>query len=573
MSLNDLPIFDVSTIPFSRRGAWINLSPVTALHTTSDLIHLVSHQNGMHAVLSLAPESSAGSVAASIQSTPASLVWNCEGGGRIEAVFESADALRIRGTGVAMRISDAAGMLTPFTGCYLFVDARDGSAVFTSYETGHRYRITMIEGGREVLGSESLGSGAREVLLGDDQAWEAVVEELDAARAPYAPVRTFDEAAENSRNDYLAFLADIAPWRTTQTPAVELAVYVLWSATVNPKGYLRRESILMSKHWMDKVWSWDQCFNALATAGIPELALAQFMTPFDHQDESGALPDSVAHSEVLYNYVKPPIHGWALERLRADGVEIDEPTLRQILENLSAWTQFWLDARRKPGSNLPYYQHGNDSGWDNSTVFDVDRTVESPDLAAFLLVQLDVLARLSEELGEDRSRWDEESVRLREALLSELWRGDGFVARGVTSGVDSKRTSLLTMLPLLASPLLPPEYVAPMVAGVSRFLTEFGPATQRVDSPEYEPDGYWRGPIWAPSTMLIEDGLRRAGADDLADEVSIRFRRLCERSGFAENFDALTGVGLRDRAYTWTASVYLVLCREAMRRSGHGKFA
>jgi len=573
VSLNDLPIFDVSTIPFSRRGAWINLSPVTALHTTSDLIHLVSHQNGMHAVLSLAPESSAGSVAASIQSTPASLVWNCEGGGRIEAVFESADALRIRGTGVAMRISDAAGMLTPFTGCYLFVDARDGSAVFTSYETGHRYRITMIEGGREVLGSESLGSGAREVLLGDDQAWEAVVEELDAARAPCAPVRTFDEAAENSRNDYLAFLADIAPWRTTQTPAVELAVYVLWSATVNPKGYLRRESILMSKHWMDKVWSWDQCFNALATAGIPELALAQFMTPFDHQDESGALPDSVAHSEVLYNYVKPPIHGWALERLRADGVEIDEPTLRQILENLSAWTQFWLDARRKPGSNLPYYQHGNDSGWDNSTVFDVDRTVESPDLAAFLLVQLDVLARLSEELGEDRSRWDEESVRLREALLSELWRGDGFVARGVTSGVDSKRTSLLTMLPLLASPLLPPEYVAPMVAGVSRFLTEFGPATQRVDSPEYEPDGYWRGPIWAPSTMLIEDGLRRAGADDLADEVSIRFRRLCERSGFAENFDALTGVGLRDRAYTWTASVYLVLCREAMRRSGHGKFA
>jgi len=32
-----------------------------------------------------------------------------------------------------------------------------------------------------------------------------------------------------------------------------------------------------------------------------------------------------------------------------------------------------------------------------------------------------------------------------------------------------------------------------------------------------------------------------------------------ERSGFAENFDALTGDGLRDRAYTWTASVYLLL--------------
>jgi hypothetical protein len=36
---------------------------------------------------------------------------------------------------------------------------------------------------------------------------------------------------------------------------------------------------------------------------------------------------------------------------------------------------------------------------------------------------------------------------------------------------------------------------------------------------------------------------------------------LCETSGFAENFDALTGAGLRDRAYTWTASVYLLLAR------------
>jgi glycogen debranching enzyme len=308
----------------------------------------------------------------------------------------------------------------------------------------------------------------------------------------------------------------------------------------------------------------------ILTVGLPDLALAQFLTPFDHQDESGALPDSVTHSEVLYNYVKPPIHGWALDRLRAEGVALDESMLKDIYGKLAKWTRFWLDARRAPGRALPYYQHGNDSGWDNSTAFDHDRTIESPDLAAFLLVQLVVLARLAEEIGEDRSPWDADAVALGEALVGELWRGDCFVARGVTSGVDSKRTSLLTLLPLLASPLLKREYVAPMIEGVRRMLTQFGPATQRVESPEYEPDGYWRGPIWAPSTMLIEDGLRRAGATELADDVSARFRRLCERSGFAENFDALTGVGLRDRAYTWTASVYLVLCRDAARREGEG---
>jgi hypothetical protein len=563
-------MFDVRSIPFSRRGAWINLSPVTALHTTDHLIHLVSHQNGMHAVLSLAPEVNGRAADASTLGTPASLMWNCVGGGEVEAVFERTDAIRVRGRGAYLRISDAAGVLTPFTGCYLYVDSRDGSAVFTSYETGHRYRITMLEGPRAVLGSESLGRDERGVVVGDDRPWEAVIEEMDAAREPYVVTGSFEEARDGARADYADYVAAIAPWRSVKTPAAELAVYVLWSATVAPKGYLQRESILMSKHWMDKVWSWDHCFNAIATVGLPDLALAQFLTPFDHQDESGALPDSVTHSEVLYNYVKPPIHGWALDRLRAEGVALDESMLKDIYGKLAKWTRFWLDARRAPGRALPYYQHGNDSGWDNSTAFDHDRTVESPDLAAFLLVQLDVLARLAEEIGEDRSPWDADAAALGEALVGELWRGDCFVARGVTSGVDSKRTSLLTLLPLLASPLLKREYVAPMIEGVRRMLTQFGPATQRVESPEYEPDGYWRGPIWAPSTMLIEDGLRRAGATELADDVSARFRRLCERSGFAENFDALTGVGLRDRAYTWTASVYLVLCRDAARREGEG---
>ena len=40
-----LPAFDVRDIPFSVRGSWLNLSPVVALHTRTDAIHLVSHRN------------------------------------------------------------------------------------------------------------------------------------------------------------------------------------------------------------------------------------------------------------------------------------------------------------------------------------------------------------------------------------------------------------------------------------------------------------------------------------------------------------------------------------------------
>ena len=56
----------------------------------------------------------------------------------------------------------------------------------------------------------------------------------------------------------------------------------------------------MSKHWMDKIWSWDHCFNALAlAAGAPGLAWDQLQVVFDHQTAEGALPDSITHAEIL----------------------------------------------------------------------------------------------------------------------------------------------------------------------------------------------------------------------------------------------------------------------------------
>src|SRR3954451_22740072 len=121
-------------------------------------------------------------------------------------------------------------------------------------------------------------------------------------------------------------------------------------------------------------------------------------------------------------------------------------------------------------------------------------------------------------------------------------------------------------MPIVLGERLPHEVREQLAERIASHLTPYGLATEHPDSPHYEADGYWRGPIWAPSTVLVEDGLRRAGHTDLADEVSRRFRTLCEKSGFAENFDALTGEGLRDRAYTWTAAGYLLLAGDDHRR-------
>lgn len=93
----------------------------------------------------------------------------------------------------------------------------------------------------------------------------------------------------------------------------------------------------------------------------------------------------------------------------------------------------------------------------------------------------------------------------------------------------------------------------------SDHLTEFGPATESPSSPLFERDGYWRGPIWGPTSLLVADGLEACGEHGLAVEVARRFAETCRRSGFAENFDALDGRPLRDPTHTWTASAFLVL--------------
>ncbi|MEU2427300.1 trehalase family glycosidase [Streptomyces sp. NPDC007851] len=571
------PAFSVHDIPFSTYGSWFDISPVVAEKTYAEDLHLVSHQNGMHGVLRLVSlhPATGDRVETRVEATPGLLSWLGESG-RVDLAYESPDTVRLRGSGLGIGVLAAARALTPFSGTYFFHDPAADGHVFTSYETGRRYRVTVLSGTlTEVTGAQALGGADRGVVVTADVdgTWEIAIDELDTARPPYVSSGAFDGIVESARRAFADFADAVAPWRSPATPAAELAAYVLWSATVRPADLVTRPAVLMSKHWMDKVWSWDHCFNALALAsGCPELALDQFALPFDHQDAAGALPDSVTHSEVLYNFVKPPIHGWAFGRLRRLlPTPLDQNQLAQVYARLELWTAFWLTARRAPGAELPYYQHGNDSGWDNATTFDPERVVVTADLAAFLVLQLRELAELAQELGKEGAarRWTAAAEETQAALLDQLWTGERFVARGVASGNTWSSASLLDLMPVALGEHLPGEVSGALAERLKAHLTPYGLATELPTSPHYLADGYWRGPIWAPATVLVEDGLRRAGHRRLADHISARFRALCETHGFAENFDAVTGTGLRDRAYTWTASSYLLLAAAHARRAPH----
>jgi glycogen debranching enzyme len=237
--------------------------------------------------------------------------------------------------------------------------------------------------------------------------------------------------------------------------------------------------------------------------------------------------------------------------------------LAQLYEPLGRLTNWWYTYRDFDGDGMCQYHHGNDSGWDNATMFDQGYPTEGSDLAAHLVLECEGLAFMANALGKPQEalEWQRRADAQLAALLRLQVKNGRFF-----SPLDGKDTapetqSLLNSIAMVLGQRLPPEIRQNLVADLGPggpFLTAYGLATEAPASPKYDPDGYWRGPIWAPSTHLIFDGLVDAGETALARTIAERFCELCLHTpGFWENYDALTGQGLRCPAYSWTAAAFL----------------
>lgn len=372
-------------------------------------------------------------------------------------------------------------------------------------------------------------------------------------------------AAHEQWHDFLAKMPAVAD---DQRAAATQAWYALWAAGMRRQGPWNWDAITMSKVTMSWVWSWDHCFTALALGqGDMELAMDQWMQPFPLMDATGRLPDMwKAPGRIEWYATKPPIHGWALSKLM-DMAEIPRPRLAEAYRVLERWTEFWFSERDRDRDGVPsYLTLGNDSGWDNATLFDEGCEIESPELSAYLILQMKALERVARNLGDDDGarKWNQRRAQFKAAFLAHSWNGERFLAkRSGTHEFDPAPSSMLPLMTLALGEELSAEQVERNLQHLQPFMTEFGPASERPDSPKFKADGYWRGPIWAPTTYLLIDGLRRAGRTREAEDIATRFLRLGERSGGDyENYHPITGEGLCAPGYTWTAAVRVLLLHE-----------
>lgn len=346
-----------------------------------------------------------------------------------------------------------------------------------------------------------------------------------------------------------------------------LAAYICWSCLVPAEGQLRYPAMYMSHNWMTNIWSWDHCFNALALAkNQPDLAWQQMAVLFEHQAASGRLPDFINDQFCYWRFTKPPVHGWTFSLLRQLAPEFyTAERRRQVLSWLNQLSHYWLN---HASQGLPFYDHGNDAGWDNSTIFLAGSPLHSPDLASFLILQMQEQAALYASLDEAEAAngWQQRAQQVLQAFLQTLCDEKRCYARHALSHeVLDKGDSLIQFMPLLLGTSLPQslrQSLLQQLAEPGRFLTNYGYASESLTSPYYQEDGYWRGPIWAPVCLLLYEALRRNQEYAAARELARKFTTMATNSGMAENFSATNGKGLRDPAFTWTSSVFLYLAHQ-----------
>jgi len=424
------------------------------------------------------------------------------------------------------------------------------------------FEITRVDGGLYPNGITS------ELRAVDAVAEMALVRYRTEARHQAHPL-PFDacvQAVDEAFRDYAGQLPPASPLHAA--PRLQ-AAYVNWSATVEPEGNVTRTAALMSNNWMRNLWNWDTFFNVMAlSVRNPDLAWESVLLFFEHQAEDGQLPGYINNHEV--NYIRPqaPMQGWALGWIHRHTSMLSPARIAYLYPRMRRLIDWWFTCRDDTGSGFPFSVFPSDTGWDHNTATWRNCPNQSPEISAFLAVMMETLATFAAALGNDAeaAAWKRRSDDLAGRIVATFWDGRRFRCPHAYTGRENEGDSLYNYRPVVLGEKLPAavaDAIERELRAEHRFLTPYGLATESLASLFYVEDGYWRGAIWAPTMLLFIDGLRRAGKTAFANDLARRFCTMCAREGFPENFSAKSGKALRDPAYTWTSSVFMILAAQS----------
>ena len=95
-----------------------------------------------------------------------------------------------------------------------------------------------------------------------------------------------------------------------------------------------------------------------------------------------------------------------------------------------------------------------------------------------------------------------------------------------------------------------------------KFSTFIPFPTIAADNPKYNPQGYWRGPIWLDQTYYGIKGYRNYGekkADAYTDQVFRNLQGISAGTPIYENYDTHTGKPMQASHFSWSAACLIMM--------------
>ena len=360
---------------------------------------------------------------------------------------------------------------------------------------------------------------------------------------------------------------------------------------------------MMASHWREGghtvpngsvypwQWLWDSCFHALiwAELGDGDRAVAELANLLAVQDELGFVPHMTYHGDPsapadfwgrsgTSSITQPPVYGHAAAELVRRGITVPDEVVEQAVHGLA----FLFDHRARTADGLVTVVHPWETGCDDSPRWDgwcpggYERTrfrevkgellatvvraeggapLANPGFAvasagfnalvAWNAVELagltgdDGLRASATELTEALDgRWDPDLV---------TWTDDGPHASGRVRTADALLVTLVAPRPAAFAAL----------GDAAGLGGPFGAAGTDRRERAYDPDAYWRGPVWPQLTYLLQRAAVAAG-DPVAGALADGLRAGAANSGLAEYWHPDTAAPGGAVPQSWTGLALLV---------------
>lgn len=316
---------------------------------------------------------------------------------------------------------------------------------------------------------------------------------------------------------------------------------------------------------------------------------------------------------------KPALAAWSVWNIYKETGDVE--FLKEMYPKLVAYHNWWYSNRDHDKNGIAEYggmvhEYNNnkeeiilaaawESGMDNAPRFDVNGhgegdtgvdvfenkdkngniigysiNQESVDLNAYLYAEKGFLKSMADILGykDDSKNFEQDAKKVSEYVNKNMFDKETGFFYDLQINEDGSEKKLLVnrgkgpegWIPLWAKMATQDQAdkVVKNMVDSSKFDTLIPLGTASQDNPSFDPNKYWRGPVWLDQALYGIEALQNYGYKDDAERMSKKIfdnaEGLIGDGPIRENYNPITGEGLHTKNFSWSASAYYLMYKNTL---------